>query len=527
MKIISFFTCIAILLSLCTGCSGGSTSDSSSSADMSSSVPDDVETGSEHELAPFTVLYNPSSSINPMVCTDLYNSVLDSLIYETLFTLDESFEPIPLLVEEYSTVDGITYSFTIKEGVYFHDGTEMTAEDVAYSIRQASYSGKYSSRLKDFYSAAASDTYSLTVTLQKANYRFASLLDIPVIKNLSVGEDIPSGTGPYVYTENAGSAQLTAFNGYRDYNELPVDRVLLKEYNENNVVSEFSAGKISLMPADPTGAKPFQIRIDHEARYYGSSVMQYVGFNLRTGKSLLLNPSFRMAVGYAIDRDKIVSDIFNGYADKASLALHPALGFYDTEWETGSEYSLQSASSLLSSLGFEDCNGDGWLEYTYSSGYDEVSLSFIVNADNGTKVDAAKYIVGALNDLGLNVTLSILSWDEYVYALSEGNFDLYYAETRLTADFDLSSILSSDGAVNYCGVSDARYTELINAYLSAEDDEQTAAAAGELAEYIRQDSAIIPILFKEYSVLSQRDMISGIRPTQSNILSGFIGSEIK
>lgn len=533
-KSILIFVCVTMLLFCCVGCSqtNFSSDDSSSSSSISESSVSSEDSMSDSmqnivpDFSPFTVLYASNVTLNPLKCNNNCNLLIDSLIYEPLFTIDSSFNPVPILISDYSTDDGKTYSFTVKDGIFFHDGSEMTAEDVVYSIRQASYSEKFSSRLDDFYSTDATGRYSLTLTLEKVNYKFLSLLDIPIIKNLSAGENVPAGTGPYTFVTENQKLYLSAFGQYRDYNKIPADRILLKEYDSSNIVSEFTAGKISLILSDPTSSDSFQIRADHEARYYSTSVLQYIGFNQRSGDSLLLNSDFRKAVSFAVNRDKIISETFHGYAVSAPFALHPSLGFYDKTWETDTEYSLYKLSSIFDSLGFEDTDGNGWLEYKYGSDYEEITLKFIINSDNSYKTEAAKQISNTLRSIGLNVTLTILSWSEYSDALNSGNFDLYYAETRLTSDFDLSEILTSEGSVNYCGINDPKYLELIDAYLAAENTDKTVDKAKALAEYVQQDSAIIPILFKKSSVLSQRNMIDGILPTQSNTVNGLIGGKI-
>lgn len=520
-RFIPIFLCAVLLLTVCSACSGETVPESSLSSEsneVSSTSPSDT---AEIEYAPFTLLYTLDKPLNPLVCTDIYNEVLGSLMYESLFALDSNFSPIPILAEEYTTEDGITYQFTIKSGVYFHDGTELTANDVAYSIRQASYSTKYSSRLADFYSCNPTGSYTFTLVLEKANYMLPSLLDIPIIKNLSLDSAVPAGTGPYIY-ESGDSPRLIAFNKHRDAGSLPVSEILLKAASADSIVAEFTAGQLSLVPTDPTGTDTLEIRADHEARYYDTTALQYIGFNQHSDKSLLSNPDFRRAVSYAVDRKQIVNTIFEGYAVSAPFGIHPSLSFYDSDLEKDSVYSLQSLSSILNSMNFEDSDGNNWLEYNS----EEVVLKLIVNSDNSRKVDSARSIVNTLRNVGINITLSVLPWNDYIYALKEGNFDLYYAESQLTADFDLSEILTAGGSINYCGVENTEYSKLIDAYLSSSSDDERSAAFKELAQYIQNDASIIPILFKKHSVLSQRDMIFGLKPTQSSIVAGFVDCKI-
>ena len=315
---------------------------------------------------------------------------------------------------------------------------------------------------------------------------------------------------------------MAAFAEYRDADSLPADEIILMAADSADIVSEFTSGRLSLIPSDPTGVGALEVRVDHETRYYDTTVLHYIGFNVQSDNALLSTAEFRRAVSYAVDRAQMTNDVFDGYAVATASGTHPSVSFYDSSADEGAVYSLQSLSSILNSLGFEDSDGNTWLEYNL----EEVSLRFIINSDNSRKVDAARSIVNTLRGVGVNITLSVLPWSEYLDALQTGDFDLYYAESQLTADFDMSEILLSGGALNYGGIDDGNYSELIDAYLAASTDESRSDAFTTLAQYLQSDASIIPLVFEKHSLITQRGMISGLSPTQSNVLRGFIGSTI-
>ena len=78
-------------------------------------------------------------------------------------------------------------------------------------------------------------------------------------------------------------------------------------------------------------------------------------------------------------------------------------------------------------------------------------LVFLVNSENSSKVAAAQRIVDQLSGAGVSISLERLSWTEYLAALERGDFDLYLAEVRLTADFDLTQLVGTRGGLNYGG----------------------------------------------------------------------------
>ena len=109
-----------------------------------------------------------------------------------------------------------------------------------------------------------------------------------------------------------------------------------------------------------------------------------------------------------------------------------------------------------------------------------------------------------------------LSFDEYAAALSAREFDLYLGETVLTADFDLSALLGSTGALNYGGWRHEQADGLLDA-LRAAPTEGRAAAAEQLFDLFNEQLPVVPILFKNGSVLTQWGRLSGLSPVRNNV----------
>jgi peptide/nickel transport system substrate-binding protein len=104
----------------------------------------------------------------------------------------------------------------------------------------------------------------------------------------------------------------------------------------------------------------------------------------------------------------------------------------------------------------------------------------------------------------------ILPWDDYAAALAAGEFDLYYGEVKLTADWNLTPLLGTGGALNYGGWSDPLMDQLL-ANFSAADDR--VAAMDRLCDRFLAQAPILPVCFKSSSVLMQSDVLEGLSPT--------------
>ena len=510
------------------GCSAQNETENPDLSGENADVTDDVVT----TLSPspdadefFTLNYDPEMSLNPLTGTDHDNMVVSSLLYEGLFAVDENFQPQPVLCEQYSTDDGKTYRFKIKSDVIMSDGTALNAHDVAYSINSARTSGKYSSRLKAIESVTVTDGLSLTVKLSETNWNFTVLLDFPIIADGSADSSIPAGTGPFKYA-GGDDPMLVALADYRDDDDLPIRIIKLTNVSASDLPAAFSEQDIDLLQTDPTGPASVQISVDYEAHYYDTTVLQYIGFNI--GGKVLSDADVRRAIAYTIDRQEIVKTIYSGRAVAAPLLFNPAWRLYDETWEEAEPYSLLTFSEMLSSVGLEDPDDDGYLEYPdVTGGYMNFSFDFIVNSENEYKVAAAGMITETLRSVGIDVTLQTLSWEDYVSAVEKDNYDLYFGEVMLPADLDYTELLTAGGEMNYGGITGSEYGALIGDFLAAESNAEAAGAAKELCESVAENAPIVPVLYKKHAVLTNRDVVSGMNPTQSDIFFGFTDWEIR
>ena len=146
-----------------------------------------------------------------------------------------------------------------------------------------------------------------------------------------------------------------------------------------------------------------------------------------------------------------------------------------------------------------------------ASGYtSQGTLTLLVNAENSFKVSVAEYIAASFTAAGVPTEAKVLPWEEYLSALSSGEFDFYYGEVRLGADWDLTALLSTGGSLNYGGWSDETTDALLSASLASENRE---SALRQLCMHLQESSPIFPVCFKLSSVLTQSGVFQGLQST--------------
>ena len=466
-------------------------------------VPEEPEVAPTPSTTPkqtqFTLPYFPDANLHPILGSNRANMVVNSLVYQGLFELDNSFTPHGVLCSDYSVSnDGLIWTFTLSD-MQFSDGTPVTAADVALSLETARSSTLYAGRLSTIQDIQTGTDRSVTLTLTQPNSALPSLLDIPVIHDLQNGS-MPLGTGFYTFVEDNGPLRLIRTSRAPD--TAPEEIPLLAIEDADDLIYAFDAGNISLAVSDLTGSNVLGYSSGYEAFDFPTTTMLYVGFQTEQGPCA--NLLVRQAVSRSFDRDTVAGSLLAGHAKATSLPVSPCSTLYNPSLDQDGGYDPYAAKELLTQAGFSE--GEDSLLY---QGHNPLSLTFVVNTDNSFKLTIAEYLTDQLTGAGINVELKKLAWDDYLAALEADEFDLYLGEVTLTADFDLSSLLSPDGPLNYGGYANTQMDSL-RAFL------RSSGKGNALLKLFHAEAPFAPLCFKNHSVLTQWQAISGLEPTRQN-----------
>ena len=456
------------------------------------------EDDDKHSLLPeqLSLPYAPDQSLDPVTCPDGMQQVVSSLLCEGLFRLGPDLEPQLWLCADYTANEDFTsYVFTLRSGVTFSDGSPLTAADIRAVLNRARTSERYGARLTGITAVTAGDG-TVTVTLSAPNSGLPALLDIPIIKSGS--ETSPIGTGPYLLSQTESGACLVSNQTWWQGDKQPTDRIFLVEAaDQETMLYRFTSRDVQLITADLPGVAPISVTGDISYQDTDTTVFQYIGCNV--SRSPLDDPAFRRALWAGINRDRIVSAFLSGHGDAAQFPLSPASPLYPTELERS-----YSRDDLTAALG----------QSSYSGGR---TLTLLVNSENSFKTSVTNYLAESFTSAGIAVSVKVLPWEEYTAALEAGNFDLYYGEVRLSADWDLSAMLSTGGTLNYGGWSNETTDRLLTAFARAGD---RTAAMSALCRHLQEQAPIIPICFKSTSVLTQTGVLENLVSTAAEPFYG-------
>ena len=436
----------------------------------------------------FALAYHKDHTLDPITCGEGIQQDVAALLYEPLFRLDDSFEPQYVLCESCSADEtGLVYTLTIRKGVLFSDGSELTAGDVAAALKRAQTSERYSYRLRHVSEISYSNRKgTVTITLAQPNTAFLTLLDIPIAKKGTEKQLVPVGTGPYLFVTADSGPQLIANDDWWQNGSLPVQTIpLVHAKDEDTALHLFISGRVELLTLDPTGGHAAVNGRNAETER-PTAQMHFIGFN--TVRGFFADSTVRGAFSAGIARNVLVDAFLSNHAVPAVFPISPLSALYPGE--SAKTYTDEEIAAIL--------NGDGT---------EHRELVFLVNEEDSFRVDNAEFIAEELSSPTLTIIVRTLPWTEYLIALEQGDFDLYYGEVRLTADWDLTDLVGIGGLLNYGGFADPRMDALLQAFASSPD---RAAAAGRLCDYFAETTPIAPICFQSYTVLTHENVVEGM-----------------
>jgi len=428
------------------------------------------------EAIPFTLAVYPQESFHPALSRNRTNLLFSSLLYEPLYRVDEHFEAQPVLASGASaSEDKLVWTVYLREAS-FSDGTPVTAGAVADALNLArGEDSRFAARLAGITGVSAGEG-SVTLTLSSPNGDLPVLLDVPIALG---GGDRPLGTGPYVLSEGEEQLSLTA----REGREVPAQAIPLRAITHtDDLIAAFDSGDITLVETDLMGTNTPAFSGSYEAWDYPSAALIYLGMNTREDRPCA-SEDFRRGLARSIDRESIADTVFAGHAAASALPVHPN----SKRW-----------SRTLN---------DAW---SYQPEMLSGELVLLVNSENSAKTSAAQYIADQLQAVGVSVEVRRLPWEGYVEALEQGEFDLYLAETNLTADFDLRALAGTGGALNYGGWASMITDQLLRELNAGMGDTELVYS------HLMDQALFIPICFKNGSVLTQWGRVSGLNPVRED-----------
>ena len=473
-------------------------------------------------------------TLNPIRTRSTLNQLVDNLVYDRLFEVDANFNVTSRILDDWYYSNGM-WVLTVRKDIQMHDGSMLSPADIAYSISRIFNSGStyYQAQTGTVYSAVFQGQVILSGDFE--NQLLPLRLSIPIIKSAdgSINENVPVGSGPYMYSEDLTC--LEKFDGYENADALPLDTIYLRPYTgPEGLITEYESALVDLVINDSTSIYNMGYGGINERRAYPTTNMHFICFNSES--QFFQFDMYRYAMNWIINRERIADTVLDGKLTASALPIHPNSPLFDRAANDELAYDAERFRQELERGGCRDLDGDGMLEYAYSGAKMEIDLNFVVCADSAAKVQVAREIAQAMESVGVSVHLRELTWNEYLAALAgpdeddkddeddafDWTWDMYYGEIALTPDWNTLTLFSGDrvkdNTLNYGKWRFPTMEQSVYELLAASEDDRPAAVQNMLS-LMAENSVFLPIGFEVREVISHLGVIKGLEPNQYNPLA--------
>jgi peptide/nickel transport system substrate-binding protein len=445
------------------------------------------------------------ASLSPDDFGPTVHFVMVAQIHNGLVEIDENFVVQPILAEELPEVseDGLTYTFKLRSGVKFHDGTEFTSEDVKYTYEwymDPENAAVNANLFTGVESVEAPDPTTVVVTLKAPNAAFygqvADTFIVPAKYHAEIGEDAykgaPVGTGAFKLKEWK-AAEYTLVEAFEEHfrGRPHLDAVRM------NIVPEPSVRAIGLETGEadssvwPLLTEDSQRLAEDTAQFraFITSALAINHFPLNNKSPKLSDKRVRQAMMHAIDRQAIVDDVFRGAATLATANLSPALADYYNPDVKQYPFDPARAAELLDDAGWI-LNGDVREK-------DGERLSFVCTTITGDQArrPEAEIVQQFLADVGIEMQIEEAPVATILEQLRAGEMDASLFNWTYGGDDgdpDASVVLKSDGTNNFSHFENARVDELLDLGLRETDPAKRSVYYKEIQEIVAEE---VPFLF--------------------------------
>jgi peptide/nickel transport system substrate-binding protein len=413
-------------------------------------------------------------------------------VYEGLYQLtdDGSVEPLLAASDEVSD-DGLTYTFTLQDGVTFHSGKELTSTDVKASIEAVLSDDSQSARKSSFGAISSIETpddATVVVTLAERSISFIYNLSYIWIINADATdlETTEDGTGPYTLGEwkRGSSLSLEAFDGY--WGDAPAsDEVVFNYFTDATALSNaLLTNEIDIVTSvqSPDALTQFNDNADYVVSDGNSTTKEILAFNDRVAP--FDNVDIRKAVYSAIDTKKLLNSVWGDYGTLIGSMVPPTDPWYE-DLTSENPYDVDLAKELLASGGLPD-----GFEFTLDTpSYDPHPV-------------VAEFIKSELAKVGITVTINTISSDEWYTKVYKAQ-DFTATLQEHVNDRDVVWYGNPDF---YWGYNNPQVTTWVDeAEASATTDEQTAKLKL-VNEQIAKDAASVWLYLYPQIVVASSDV---------------------
>jgi peptide/nickel transport system substrate-binding protein len=469
------------------------------------------------QTAPTTVrvgLDVDAGTLDPRLARDTSAYRVTDLIYDGLVRLAPDLKPMPNLAKSWENPDPLTWIFTLRDGIVFHDGSPLTADDVVFTY-QTILKPEMNAPLRALFTPIAKieavDAKTVKFTLSAPYSPLLSYLEMGIVPKKAVegGADIglkPIGTGPMKLSrwDRGSRIVLTASPQY--WAGAPKTQELqLVVIGDNTARAQaFEAKDLDVIqsPLSPQDIK----RLQGNAAF-GNAVTTGLGItylNFNTGDPAVSDPRMRRALAQLVDQKSIVDDLYRGVDQVAGSILLPSSWAYSaTIRQPG--FNPAEAGKALDALGWKDTNGDGIRDKDGK----KLTVTISTHSEDPNRVQTLEFMQSVFQQAGVEAQLRISDWPSFSTGYvqkSQHQVALLGWLNIVDPDRLMFSQFSTNGPLNWGKYSNPELDVLLDTGRKSLDLDARKAAYQKAAAIIANDLPYYVVSYQGYQVFYAKSL---------------------
>ena len=407
-------------------------------------------------------------------------------VFEGLMKPTPDGDLTPAIAESYEvSEDRMTYTFHLREGVQFHNGETVTAEDVVYSIQRCAAATETGIVQVEAFSVIQDiktpDDKTVAITISEPSNEFISYMTTAILPADYDKQDTdPVGTGPFKFVSRTAqdSVVLEKFDGYWG-TPAQLDKVTLKIMeNADSLMMSLQSGAIDLC-AHLTSTQVAQLGENFDVAEGTMNLVQALYLN--NAEKPFDDVRVRQALCYAVDKQEIIDLAFDGYGSPIGSSMYPAFGkYFDDSLTNYYTKDVEKAKALLAEAGYPD-------------GFD---MTITVPSNYKPHMDTAEVLVQQLAQIGVNATIEPIEWESWVsdvYAGRQFQSTVVGVDASTMTARALLERFTSDYGKNFINYNNAEYDALFQQTLTAYDDAEQTAIYKQMLANLTENAANVYI----------------------------------
>lgn len=524
-KIALIITFVMFVVSVFSGCS--SSDENVENTDNTTNTEAQTNTENYEKGNEIVLSMRTTQNLNPLTNEDESVDNILKIMFEPLIAIDSTGKPQPAVAESWTySEDGSVLSIKIKDNLYWHNGSKITADDVVFSIntiKGASENSVYKNCVSNI--ASCTKTGELTVNINFTGLYSGNIyyLTFPIISSAYYGSGnmadknlTPLGNSAYAFKSFTPAKELRLVKSDNSFGKAAAtDEICVNITPDKDTdLYSFDQGILDVIAADVTEMGKYDSTGDRQISEYSTNYIDYIGFNWN--RSIFQDKNVRKAIAFAVPKESILESVYLSHGQVANTIVNPSSWLYEDEVEKY-EYNLDESKTLLNDSGWIDSDGDNVRDKTTNELKEVLKFNILVNEENEERKQIAVRLCEEFRAIGISATVEAVPFTDYQERLLNNDFDMYVGGIKQNVVPDFTYLLGTGGSMNYTGYSSEQTDLFLHSCRSALTDETMKTSFSSLQKYVAEEVVYIPVAYRNSAIFANRRVNGELSATEINV----------